>query len=133
LLVVEYDLEAPDLYARIVKASNYLWYCLLDLISGLRGRSVLTLIEIAYQAADVTNPSNLARILDIPLSSISDEIKKLIQLGYLEYHLSPKMLQDGRYRNYVITGKGVSFLRILKGALELTINRLKEKKHDFLV
>jgi hypothetical protein len=32
-------------------------------------------------------------------------------------------LQDGRYRNYLITPKGVSFLKVLKESLELAIRR----------
>ncbi|MFX0170419.1 MAG: hypothetical protein ACFE9L_00710 [Candidatus Hodarchaeota archaeon] len=98
-----------------------------NLKSGMKARTVLTLIEIAFQYADETHPMYLSRILDIPPSTLSAELQKLIELNYIEFHVSAKTLQDGHFRNYTITPKGVSFLRILKGALELSIRRMKEK------
>jgi DNA-binding MarR family transcriptional regulator len=98
-----------------------------DLLSGLKGRTVLTLIEIAYQYPEETNPMRLAKTLDIPPTTVSYEINRLMKLEYLEPFVSPQVLKDGRFRNYTITPKGSSFLRILKGALELSIRRLGEK------
>ena len=98
-----------------------------DLISGLKGRTVLTLIEIAYQYPEETNPMKLAKTLDIPPTTVSYEINRLRELEYLEPFVSPQVLKDGRFRNYTITPKGASFLRTLKGALELSIRRLREK------
>ncbi|MFX0184807.1 MAG: hypothetical protein ACFE95_17125, partial [Candidatus Hodarchaeota archaeon] len=101
-----------------------------NLKSGMKARTVLTLIEIAFQYADETHPMYLSRILDIPPSTLSAELRKLTELNYIEFHVSPKALQDGRFRNYTVTSKGVSFLRILKGALELSIKRMKEKNQS---
>ncbi|MFX0119616.1 MAG: NosD domain-containing protein [Promethearchaeota archaeon] len=103
-----------------------------ELISGLKGRTVLTLIEIAYQHPEETNPMRLAKTLDIPPTTVSYEINRLMELEYLERFVSPQVLKDGRFRNYIITPKGISFLRILKGALELSIRRLREKESDQL-
>lgn len=103
-----------------------------DLTSGLKGRTVLTLIEIAYQYPEETNPMRLAKTLDIPPTTVSYEINRLMELEYLEPFISPQVLKDGRFRNYIITPKGASFLRILKGALELSIRRLREKDSDQL-
>ncbi|UCG03646.1 MAG: right-handed parallel beta-helix repeat-containing protein [Candidatus Heimdallarchaeota archaeon] len=99
-----------------------------ELKTKLKGRTILTLIEIAFQYSEDTNLTTLARALDIPTSTLSDELKKLIKLNYLDFHVTPQVLHDGRYRHYIITAKGISFLKILKSALELSIRRAKEKE-----
>jgi parallel beta-helix repeat protein len=104
----------------------------IDLTSGMKGRTVLLLIEIAYYYPDKTNPAQLAKILDIPPSTLTKEIKRLVNLEYIESYVSQKVLQDGRYRNYTVTQKGVEFLKTLKGALELSIDRLREKQQDIV-
>ncbi|MFX0205476.1 MAG: right-handed parallel beta-helix repeat-containing protein, partial [Candidatus Hodarchaeota archaeon] len=96
-----------------------------DLRLKLKGRTVLTLIEIAYQDPEEMNPLKLAHILNIPPSTLSNDIKRLIELEYLESYISTQVMEDGRFRTYSITLKGVSFLRILKSALELSIRRAK--------
>jgi parallel beta-helix repeat protein len=101
-----------------------------DLQEGLKGRTVLTLIEIAYQGPDETNPVKLANTLNIPSSTLSNEIKRLIDLNYLETYVSLQAVKDARYRNYKLTPKGVEFLYILKDALELSIRRLKERSNS---
>ena len=100
-----------------------------ELKTKLKGRTILTLIEIAFQYSEDTNLTNLAQALDIPTSTLSDELKKLVKLNYLDYHKTPRVLHDGRYRHYIITAKGISFLKIMKSALELSIRRAKEKKY----
>ncbi len=102
-----------------------------DLISGLKGRTVLTLIEIAYQYPKETNPMRLAKTLDLPPSTISYEIKRLVKLQYLVPFVSPQALRDGRFRSYSITHKGSLFLRTLKGALSLSIKQMTEKDHSW--
>jgi parallel beta-helix repeat protein len=99
-----------------------------ELKTKLKGRTILTLIEIAFQYSEDANLTKLAQALDIPTSTLSDELKKLIKLNYLDFHVTPQVLHDGRYRHYIITSKGVSFLKILKNALELSIRRAKEKE-----
>ncbi|MFX1507940.1 MAG: hypothetical protein ACFFDC_17775 [Promethearchaeota archaeon] len=98
-----------------------------DLRSELKGRTVLTLIEIAYQDPSETNPTKLAQSLKIPTPSLTREIKKLVDLQYVEAFVSTQVLQDARYRNFSITSKGVSFLSTLNEALQIAIARLKEK------
>lgn len=98
-----------------------------DLRSELKGRTVLTLIEIAYQDPSETNPTKLAQSLKIPTPSLTREIKKLIDLQYVEAFVSAQVLQDARYRNFSITAKGILFLSTLNEALQIAISRLKEK------
>ncbi|MHA1976598.1 MAG: right-handed parallel beta-helix repeat-containing protein [Candidatus Hodarchaeales archaeon] len=112
---------------RAISTDFFPLYIKEDLKAGLRGRTVLTLIEIAYQGPDETNPAKLAHTLDIPSSTLSNEIKRLIDLDYLETFVSLQVMKDARFRNYKITPKGVEFLYIMKGALELSIRRLKER------
>ncbi len=96
-----------------------------ELRSEIKGRTVLTLIEIAYQDPSDTNPGKLAESLNIPLPTLSKDIKRLQELDYVETHVSPQVIQDGRFRNFKITLKGYKFLLILNTALKVTINRLK--------
>lgn len=97
-----------------------------DFISGLKGRMILTLIEIANQYPDESNHASLYKSLGIPPSTLSNQIKKLIKLDYLETSISPKILYDARYRNYRITMKGISFLHMLKEVLDSSIKRFEE-------
>ncbi|MFW9996850.1 MAG: hypothetical protein ACFFD4_32710, partial [Candidatus Odinarchaeota archaeon] len=55
-----------------------------ELQTEIKGKTVFTLIEVAYQDPTETNPTRLAKNLNIPLSSLSREIKKLSYLNYLE-------------------------------------------------
>ena len=98
-----------------------------NLRSEIKGRTVLTLIEIAYQDPQETNPSKIANSLNIPLSTISKEIKKLIELNFIHSYVSTQVLHDGRYRNFSISPKGINFLRMLNEVLKYTINRIKDK------
>ncbi len=97
-----------------------------DLQSSLKVRTILTLTEIAYQNPSETNLVQLSKILNLPTSTLSSELKKLEELGYIEYYVSTKVLEDARYRTYCITSKGVTLLSMLKEALHLTIIRLRE-------
>ncbi|UCG00789.1 MAG: hypothetical protein JSW11_14360 [Candidatus Heimdallarchaeota archaeon] len=99
-----------------------------DLRSEMKGRTVLTLIEIAYQDPSETNPTKLAQSLNIPTPTLTREIKKLVDLQYIEAFVSAQVLQDARYRNFSITSKGFLFLSTLNEALQITINRLREKE-----
>ncbi|MFX1336799.1 MAG: right-handed parallel beta-helix repeat-containing protein [Promethearchaeota archaeon] len=101
-----------------------------DLRSGLKWRTVLTLIEIAYQDPSDTNPAQLAQNMDIPRSTLSKEIKRLTDLGYIESFITFKVLHDARFHNYMITSKGFKLLYILKEAFKLAIARIKEKQGE---
>jgi parallel beta-helix repeat protein len=101
-----------------------------ELQSEIKGRTILTLIEVAFLYAEEANLTILVRNLDVPRSTLSDELRMLVKLNYLEFHVSPQVLHDGRSRHYIITPKGISFLKLLKSALELSIRRIKEKKRS---
>ncbi|MFX1286786.1 MAG: hypothetical protein ACFFB5_24320 [Promethearchaeota archaeon] len=96
-----------------------------ELRSEIKGRTVLTLIEIAYQDPSDTNPVKLAKNLNIPLPTLSKEIKKLRELQYIKTYVSSQVIHDARYRNFEITPKGFKFLSILKFALKVTIDHVK--------
>jgi hypothetical protein len=65
-----------------------------DLQTEIKGKTILTLIEIAYQDPSRATPIKLSKTLDIPRSTISREIKKLVSLSYLESHISDFALHD---------------------------------------
>ena len=96
-----------------------------ELKSEIRGRTVLVLIEIAYQNPSETNPVKIAEGVGIPLSTLSKEIKRLITLNYIETHVSNQVLLDARYRNFKITSKGFEFLNILNRILKNTISQIQ--------
>jgi parallel beta-helix repeat protein len=102
-----------------------------DLRSGLKWRTILTLIEIAFQDPEETNPAKLAQSLNIPRSSLSNEIRRLIKLEYVESIATPKVLRDARFRSYKITVKGFKILYVLKETFKIAIARIKEKQEDF--
>ena len=97
-----------------------------DFISGLKGRLILTLVEIAHQYPDEATHSSLCKNLGIPRSTLSNQIKKLIELDYLEATISHILLHDARYRSFRITIKGISFLNMLKDVLDSTVKRFEE-------
>ncbi|MHA2102652.1 MAG: right-handed parallel beta-helix repeat-containing protein [Candidatus Hodarchaeales archaeon] len=102
-----------------------------EMKSSIKGRTVLMLIEIAYQPITNSNTSYLAKILDIPQQTASDEIKKLNELEYLRPFVSKKTLIDTRKKSYSLTQKGVVLLHLLKESLTVTITKMqKERFHE---
>jgi parallel beta-helix repeat protein len=99
-----------------------------EILKTIKGRTALVLIEMAYQDIHETNPTKLSQSLNIPPTTISDEIKRLVKLEFIKSQIKPSFIQDARFRYYNITSKGSSFLTSLKGALEVSINRLKMKE-----
>ena len=97
-----------------------------DFISGLKGRMILTLVEIAHHYPDETNHTSLCKNLGIPRSTLSNQIKKLIELDYVEATISPTLLYDARYKSFRITNNGISFLNTLKDVLDSTVKRFEE-------
>ena len=93
--------------------------------SEIKGRTVMVLIEIAYQNPSETNPIKIAEGVGIPTSTLSKEIKKLITLNYIDYHISSQVLMDARYRNFKITKKGFEFLNLLNIILKDAIQKVK--------
>jgi DNA-binding MarR family transcriptional regulator len=97
-----------------------------DIITGLKGGMILTLIEIAYNYPKETNHTSLCKNLGIPPSTLSNQINRLIDLDYLEVSNLPKFLYDARYKNFLITKRGISFLNALRGILDFSINEYVE-------
>ncbi|UCG04121.1 MAG: winged helix-turn-helix transcriptional regulator, partial [Candidatus Heimdallarchaeota archaeon] len=96
----------------------------------IRKNTIFTLIEIAYQDPTETNPTKISKSLNIPPSTLSREIKKLITLNYLETYLSDVVMLDTRLKNFRVTEKGVIFLMNLKDALNITIAHLNERNNQ---
>lgn len=101
-----------------------------ELQTKIRSNTIFTLIEIAYQDPTETNPTKLSKSLNVPPSTLSREIKKLISLNYLETHFSDVVMLDTRLKNFKITEKGFIFLMNLKNALNVTIAHLKERNNQ---
>ena len=98
-----------------------------ELKSEIRGRTVLVLIEIAYQNPSETNPVKIAEGVGIPLSTLSKEIKRLTTLNYIESYVSNQVLLDARFRNFKITTKGFEFLNMLNVILKNTISQIQNR------
>ncbi|MFW9856838.1 MAG: NosD domain-containing protein [Candidatus Thorarchaeota archaeon] len=97
-----------------------------DLLSKLKGRSVLTLIEIAYHYPDNVHTLELSKILDISPTTLSYEIKRLHSLNYLKFEPFAQGVHDARFRFYSLTPKGAHLLYLLKGVLNTAIMRMRE-------
>lgn len=102
-----------------------------ELKSAIKGRTIIVLIELAYQNPSETNPLKIAEKVGIPLSTFSKEIKKLVDLNYIENHISNQVLLDARMRNYRITVKGYEFLLILNDILKRTITQIQKRNDIF--
>jgi DNA-binding MarR family transcriptional regulator len=126
---IDEPLDLPLLDTTVITPSSMLEYFPSDfqreLRSDIKGRTILTLIEIAYQDPSDTNPAKIANSLNIPRSTLSKEIKKLVELDYLQTHVSEQVVMDARYRNFKITSKGFYFLSVLNTAIKATITRVK--------
>ena len=96
-----------------------------DLQHRMKGRTVLTLIEMAYLGPHATTTTKISKNLNIPLPTLSKEIKKLERAGYVETYLTSQMLHDARIKNFVITKKGFRLLLNLDIALKIAIDRMK--------
>ncbi|MFX0051512.1 MAG: hypothetical protein ACFFAJ_17075 [Candidatus Hodarchaeota archaeon] len=101
-----------------------------ELQTKIKNNTIFTLIEIAYQDPTETNPTKLSKSLNIPPSTLSREIKKLVSLNYLETYFSEVVMFDTRLKNFKITGKGFIFLMNLKNALNSAIAHLKERNNQ---
>ncbi len=101
-----------------------------ELQTKIRNNTIFTLIEIAYQDPTETNPTKLSKSLNIPPSTLSRQIKKLVTLNYLETYLSDVVMLDTRLKNFKVTEKGFVFLMNLKNALNITIAHLKERNNQ---
>ena len=95
-----------------------------DLQHNMKGRTVLTLIEMAYLGPHDTTLTKISKSLEIPLPTLSKEIKKLQTAGYVKTYLTPQMLQDARFKNFTITKKGFELLLNLDTALKIAIERM---------
>ena len=97
-----------------------------DLKSGLRGRTVLILVEIAYQYPNNSYMVYLAKILDIPIQTVSREIKQLEKLNYIQQEITISNLNDNRYKYFKLTSRGILLLHLFKETLNITIMGMKK-------
>ncbi|NHJ39926.1 MAG: winged helix-turn-helix transcriptional regulator [Asgard group archaeon] len=97
----------------------------------ISGRTVIVLIEIACQNPIETNPKKIAKRVGIPVSTISNEIRKLIDLNYIKSYISNQVLLDARKRNYTITKKGCEFLLALNDVLKTTLKQVQKMFDGF--
>lgn len=95
-----------------------------DFLSEIKGKTVLILVEIAYLDKRRANATNLSKTLQIPIPTLSRELKKLSQLRYVQPFHSEETLRDSRVRCYQITSKGYQFLTHLNHLLKITIKEL---------
>jgi DNA-binding MarR family transcriptional regulator len=93
----------------------------IELKAELKGRSVLVLIELAFQGPSKSTIGHISKITNIPQPTLSKEIKKLINLGYVKHHTSSNSLNDTRFKYFNLTTKGLTFLHILKESLSYTL------------
>ena len=95
-----------------------------ELKSDLRGRSVLILVEMAFLNPQKSNASYLSDKLNIPLSTIIFEIKKLLKLEYIQLTISTETLLDNRVKYYSFTSKGIVFLKFLNETITRSVENL---------
>ncbi|MHA2105464.1 MAG: right-handed parallel beta-helix repeat-containing protein [Candidatus Hodarchaeales archaeon] len=117
------QLQIPD-YGERKRAIDFFPFDFVQILKNeLKGRTVLILIEIAYRYPDTTDQVNLYKILNIPRSTFSTDINKLIELQYIKSMINKGNFQDLRFKNYAITQKGFNFLRMLKEMLKISLNK----------
>ena len=92
-----------------------------DMKSFIKGKSVLILTEIAYQPLVNSHSAYISDILDIPRQTVSDEIKRLLQLQYLTPVVNQTTLLDARFKYYKLTTKGILLLHLLKESIRVTL------------
>ena len=98
-----------------------------ELKSNFKGRTILMLIEIAFQPLPNSNTAFISKVLDIPNQTAYDEIKRLTHLEYIQPEVSRTTLLDNRKKNYALTHKGLVFLYLLKESLTTTITKMKKQ------
>ena len=99
-----------------------------DMKTSIKGRAVLILIEIAYQDLPNSNTSYIAKMMNIPVQTVNDEIKRLTNMNYLQLKISAITLIDTRKKNYALTHKGLVFLHLLKETLTATFIKMQKGK-----
>ena len=95
-----------------------------ELTTLIRGRSVLVLIELAYLPYTKSNISSLAQDLVLPRSTVHNEMKLLMELGYITLYQTTETLQDTRYKYYTLTERGAQFLLLLKEIIQNTLTKI---------
>ena len=92
-----------------------------ELNSDIRGRTVLILIELAFQDLESRFQGFLVKELKIPQQTIAFELKRLLDLDYIKIFNSTDTLVDTRIKYYELTHKGLLFLHILKDVISYTL------------
>ena len=99
-----------------------------DLKSGLRGKRLLILIEIAYLYPNNSYLSFISKNLELPNQTTSREIKQLKNMGYIEQDIAVDNLIDNRFKYFKLTTKGLIFLHLLKETLSISIINMKKSQ-----
>ena len=81
---------------------------------------------MAFQDPENTNLVYISKLLDIPVSTLFKDIKKLQELNFIKPYLTEATLVDARNKFYSITYEGLVFLNFLKDTLSLTLNKMKD-------
>ena len=85
-----------------------------DIKNKFRSRTLLILLHIALIFPLSVNISSVAKSLNIPKSTVTDEFRILINLNYVNIDLSLENLSDSRYKFYSLTSKGRNVLESYK-------------------
>ena len=87
----------------------------------LKAKSILILSEIAYQPLKNSHLVFISKILSIPKQTISDEIKRLVKLNYLQFERKNETLFDSRFKHYSLTEKGIILLHLFTESTRLAL------------
>ena len=87
----------------------------------IKGRTILVLIEIAFQSPIKSNLVCIAEILSISVPTASRDLKKLLDNQYINEISTNESLLDTRYKFYSLTAKGYLFLHLLKESISITL------------
>ena len=92
-----------------------------ELKSIVKGKTILILTEIAIQPLTNSHSAFIAEILSIPRQTVSDELKRLIEINYIQPIITTVTLNDARFKHYKITKKGILLLQMLKESINTSL------------
>ena len=96
----------------------------IEMKSQLKGRTILILVELAFQGPMKSNTKLISNTLQIPQPTVTKELKRLLELKYIKSFVNTNVLEDNRFKYFTVTEKGLIFLHLLKETLSLTLLQL---------
>ena len=96
--------------------------------TNLKGRTILILIELAYQPIKNSHQTYLSEKLNIPRQTVHDELIRLRDMGYIQLYNSFELLDDIRFKFYSLKKKGIIFLHILKETIAYSISHINNEE-----